>query len=121
MLNVQPCSGCGPVFGILPADGPQRLDLDERLTGAAAGPDPPLTRGGSGPQQVIEDLVILLGRNRFDRGGDVVNAGVQRVGENQTCSVKIPLLNARNSFADGLMCSTGWPNAMLSKVIEVLS
>ena len=72
--------GFGPVRRIFPADGPQRLDLDEGLPAASARPTPALTGRGSGPQDVVEDLMVPGGGDGLDRRGHLVDAGIERIG-----------------------------------------
>jgi hypothetical protein len=67
------------VLGVFVADRPQRLDLDERVTGATARPLPALARGGAGTQQVIEDLMVVLGGDGLDRRSHLVDPRVQRI------------------------------------------
>ena len=70
----------GPVRRVLTAHGPQRLDLDEGFPATAASPTPALTGRCSGPQHVVEDLMILGGRYCLDRRGHLVDAGIERIG-----------------------------------------
>ena len=71
----------GPVVRVLVADGPQRLDLDQRPPVAPSRPIPPLTGGGAGGQQVIEDLVVRPRRHRVDGRGDLVEVGAEFVAQ----------------------------------------
>ena len=73
--------GGGPMLRVLPADRPQRLDLDAGLTLAPPDQVPALPRSGSCSEQSIEDLVVLLRGDGFDVDGDFVDVGVERVGE----------------------------------------
>ena len=70
----------GPVRRVFPADGPQRLDLDEGLPAAAARPTPSLTGRGPGPQHMVKDLMVFGGGHRLDRRGHLIDAGVESIG-----------------------------------------
>ena len=73
--------GRGPVLRVLVADGPQRLDLDAAVRRRGAPPVPALPRRRARPQQTVEDLVVSLRGDGFDVDGDLVDVGVERIGQ----------------------------------------